>query len=142
MAYGSKLPATFDGRKANTAYGVHVSNEHVSSPLEVLYFFRSLDLPSRCVNGNVVDTFFDQSLFQKHPSASLQYLRGCCQSGVYELQMNVTSYETLLDAKLHPENHTDLIVRVWGFSSYFNDLPIEYKDLLIERARASRGQSL
>ena len=27
-----------------------------------------------------------------------------------------------------------LIVRVWGFSAYFKDLPDEYKDVLIKRA--------
>ena len=31
----------------------------------------------------------------------------------------------------------NLIVRVWGFSAYFNDLPEEYKNLLIERAMES-----
>lgn len=141
LAYGSKNPASFDGRKANAPYGVHVSNDFASSPLDVIYFFRSLDLPSRCVNGNVIDSFFDASLFSSHPEFGLQFLRGCCNSQAYEFQMNVTNFETLVDAKLHPEKHENLIVRVWGFSSYFNDLPIEYKDLLIERAKNVRGQS-
>ena len=55
--------------------------------------------------------------------------------GIFEMQLNVFSYRQLMDAKAHPEKYTNLIVRVWGFSAYFNDLPEEYKDNLIKRAR-------
>lgn len=55
-------------------------------------------------------------------------------SGVYELQLNVLDAKTLRDAKDHPEKYPHLVVRVWGFSAYFNDLPEEYKDNLIKRA--------
>ena len=37
-------------------------------------------------------------------------------------------------AKKNPELFPDLIVRVWGFSAYFKDLPVEYQDVLIQRA--------
>ena len=40
----------------------------------------------------------------------------------------------LIEAKTHPELYPNLIVRVWGFSAYFNDLPEEYQNLLIKRA--------
>lgn len=48
--------------------------------------------------------------------------------------MNVVDSKTLIEAKKHPEAFPNLIVRVWGFSAYFKDLPDEYKDLLIDRA--------
>ena len=48
--------------------------------------------------------------------------------------------ETLLNAKKNPEKYQNLIVRVWGFSAYFNDLSEEYKDLLIERALKNEGK--
>ena len=51
--------------------------------------------------------------------------------------MNVMDSKTLIDAKAHPEKYAGLVVRVWGFSAYFNDLPESYKDLLIERAIAA-----
>ena len=38
-----------------------------------------------------------------------------------------TSSKTLIDARDNPEKYPGLIVRVWGFSAYFNDLPDEYK---------------
>ena len=37
-------------------------------------------------------------------------------------QFNVVSRETLLDAQISLEKHRDLIVRVAGYSAYFNDL--------------------
>lgn len=49
--------------------------------------------------------------------------------------MNVLSYAQFIDAKAHPEKYPNLIVRVLGFSAYFNDLPEEYKDNLIRRAK-------
>ena len=43
----------------------------------------------------------------------------------------------MIDAKEHPERYPGLIVRVWGMSAYFNELPESYKNLLIERALAA-----
>lgn len=60
---------------------------------------------------------------------------GGIKEGIFQLQMNVLSYKQLVEAKLHPEKYPNLIVRVWGFSAYFNDLPEEYKDNLIKRAK-------
>ena len=50
------------------------------------------------------------------------------------MQMNVVSSATLIAARENPEDFPNLIVRVWGFSAYFKDLPEEYKEVLIERA--------
>ena len=55
------------------------------------------------------------------------------------MQMNVVDSKTLIEAKENPEKFPNLIVRVWGFSAYFNDLPEEYKNLLIERATKSEN---
>lgn len=48
--------------------------------------------------------------------------------------MNVVDSKTLIAARKNPEAFPNLIVRVWGFSAYFKDLPDEYKDVLIKRA--------
>ena len=53
------------------------------------------------------------------------------------MQMNILDSATLIDAKQHPEKYPGLIVRVWGFSAYFVDLPESYQNLLIERAKAN-----
>jgi formate C-acetyltransferase len=41
--------------------------------------------------------------------------------------------DTLRDAQKHPEKHRDLIVRVAGYSDYFNDLGTELQDEIIRR---------
>ena len=41
--------------------------------------------------------------------------------------------EKLLDAKVHPERHRNLIVRVWGWSGYFVELDECYQNHVIDR---------
>ena len=49
------------------------------------------------------------------------------------MQFNVVSRDTLLDAQKHPENHRDLIVRVAGYSAFFNVLSKKTQDDIIAR---------
>ena len=51
----------------------------------------------------------------------------------YHVQYNVVSRETLLDAQAHPEKHKDLIVRVAGYSAFFNVLSKATQDDIIGR---------
>ena len=49
----------------------------------------------------------------------------------YHVQYNIVSRETLIDAQLHPEKHKDLIVRVAGYSAFFNVLSRKTQDDII-----------
>jgi formate C-acetyltransferase len=51
----------------------------------------------------------------------------------WHVQYNIVSRETLLDAKRNPAKHRDLVVRVAGYSAYFNDLAAETQDDIIAR---------
>lgn len=51
----------------------------------------------------------------------------------YHVQYNVVSRETLIDAQIHPEEHRDLIVRVAGYSAFFNVLSKATQDDIIAR---------
>jgi len=51
----------------------------------------------------------------------------------YHIQYNVVSRKTLVDAQNHPEKHRDLIVRVAGYSAFFNVLSKATQDDIIER---------
>jgi len=51
----------------------------------------------------------------------------------FHIQYNIVSRETLADAQKYPENHTDLIVRVAGYSAFFNVLSNATQDDIIER---------
>ena len=51
----------------------------------------------------------------------------------YHVQYNVVDKETLLDAQIHPEKQQDLIVRVAGYSAFFNVLSKATQDDIIAR---------
>ncbi|MDD7305839.1 MAG: glycyl radical protein [Peptoniphilaceae bacterium] len=51
----------------------------------------------------------------------------------YHVQYNVIDKKTLLDAQKHPEDHKDLIVRVAGYSAFFNVLSKATQDDIIGR---------
>jgi formate C-acetyltransferase len=53
--------------------------------------------------------------------------------GGQQLQLNTLNVETLQDARLHPESHRNLIVRVWGWSGYFCELAPEYQEQIMAR---------
>jgi formate C-acetyltransferase len=55
--------------------------------------------------------------------------------GCQQLQLNTVSLSTLLDAMDHPDQHRNLIVRVWGWSGYFCELAREYQEHIIARNR-------
>jgi formate C-acetyltransferase len=51
----------------------------------------------------------------------------------HHLQFNVVDRATLLDAQQHPELYSELIVRVAGYSDYFNNLDKALQDEIINR---------
>ena len=62
-----------------------------------------------------------------------QAIEAYFSAGGLHIQFNIMSYETLLDAKAHPENYPELLVRVSGYSAYFKDLNDAMKDEIITR---------
>jgi formate C-acetyltransferase len=51
----------------------------------------------------------------------------------HHIQFNVVTAETLRKAQKEPEKYSDLIVRVAGYSDYFNDLGKDLQDEIISR---------
>jgi len=66
-----------------------------------------------------------------------ELVRQVCQTylqrGGAEIQVNVVDTETLREAKRHPEDHRDLVVRIAGYSDYFVSLPDVLQDEVIAR---------
>ena len=61
------------------------------------------------------------------------FLKVSQKLGIYHNQFNVISSETLRDAKAHPDQYTDLIVRVAGYCAQFVSLMPEAQDAIIAR---------
>ena len=51
----------------------------------------------------------------------------------FHIQYNVVSRDVLIDAQKNPEKHRDLIVRVAGYSAFFNVLSKTTQDDIIAR---------
>lgn len=132
--------ASFDGRKAGEPFTVHISNEDNDGFTEIINFASQLNYGNSRFNGNVVDFMVSPDFIHNNWDKFVDFLQICIKIGFFEMQMNVVSSRTLIKAREHPENFPNLIVRVWGFSAYFRDLPEEYKKVLIERALKNEGK--
>jgi pyruvate-formate lyase len=53
--------------------------------------------------------------------------------GGMQAQVNVLDPAVLIEARDNPEHHPNLLVRVSGYSAYFNDLAPAMKEELIRR---------
>ena len=62
-------------------------------------------------------------------------IKGFFKAGGQQVQFNIMDYTMLLDAKNHPENYPELMVRVSGYSAYFKDLNEMMKEELITRSQ-------
>lgn len=134
MDVGRGFGASFDGRSAGEPFTVHISNEDNNGFTEIINFSSDLEYGHALFNGNVVDLMVSPSFIKDNWDKFVLFIQNSIKRGFFEMQMNVVSSADLIAAKKNPEKYPNLIVRVWGFSSYFNDLPEEYKDLLIQRA--------
>ena len=130
----AKVPATFDGRRNGDPFSVHISSGVAVPTTELLSFAMQLDYNDDRLNGNVIDFITSPGMLTKNIGKYAALLRAGLSGGMFQLQMNVVDSKTLIAAKADPTLFPNLVVRVWGFSAYFNDLPEEYKDVLIARA--------
>jgi formate C-acetyltransferase len=60
------------------------------------------------------------------------------EKGGQIFQGNTTAVSELIDAKAHPENYANLIVRVGGYSARFVNLNASLHDEIISRYRHSK----
>jgi len=132
---GKSLPATPDGRQAKEPLGVHISPSHGRLTYLQLFNFSSKLNYKKIFNGAVTDIIIEASFLKKNQHIFSELFRVFFKLGGAQLQCNVLNYKHLLEAIEHPEKYPNLIVRVWGFSAYFKDLPEEYKQLIIKRAK-------
>ncbi len=86
-------------------------------------------------SGFVFQNKFDKRMFatEKGKAAFIALAKAYFAGGGQQYTVTVVSPEDLLDAKVHPENHRNLIVRVGGYSDYFVNLDEGLQDNVIER---------
>ena len=134
--FGSVCGATPDGRLAHFAISDGTSPAHGSDshgPTAVIKSLGKLD--QTLSGGTLLNVRFVPTLLRREEDlkkfASL--IRTYFKFGGHHIQFNIVDTQTLLDAQKHPENYRDLLVRVAGYSDYFNDMTEQLQNEIIAR---------
>ena len=135
---GACTGATPDGRKGGEILAdASLSPDHgkdVSGPIAV--FQSAMKVNQDAYQGTLMN-------MKVHPTAiktdsDLMKLGSMIKTylthGGKHVQFNVVDKGEMEDAKVHPEQHSELIVRVAGYSAYFTRLPVSIQDEVINRS--------
>ena len=134
--FGSMMGAMPDGRKAHQPLSEGISPVQgcdTKGPTAVIRSAAKLDHIR--TGGTLLNQKFAPSFFEDEISIAKlgSLVRSYFRMDGHHIQFNVVSVETLRDAQLHPEKYRDLIVRVAGYSDYFNDLGEDLQNEIINR---------
>ncbi|MBS7008812.1 glycyl radical protein [Anaerostipes sp.] len=134
---GAPVGATPDGRKAGEPLSEGCSPYHGTDRMGPTAVLNSVaKMPNHLITGgNLLNIRLAPSVMSTEDGQKkvVNMIRTFFMLDGWHVQFNVTSTETLLDAKKHPENYKDLVVRVAGYSALFNDLEEKTKDDIIAR---------
>ena len=138
VGQGRGTLATPDGRNAGTPLAEGCSPSHNMDQHGPTSVLKSVSkLPTDEIVGGVLlnQKVNPQTLAKEEDKLKLIALLRTFFNRLhgYHIQYNVVSRETLLDAQKHPEKHRDLIVRVAGYSAFFNVLSRATQDDIIGR---------
>ncbi|UTY40234.1 glycyl radical protein [Allocoprobacillus halotolerans] len=138
VGQGFGTMATPDGRKARTPLAEGCSPAHSCDKSGPTAVFKSVSkLPTHEITGGVLlnQKVTPQMLSSEENKQKLEMMMKTFFNRLegYHVQYNVVSRDTLIDAQKHPEKHKDLIVRVAGYSAFFNVLSKATQDDIIER---------
>jgi formate C-acetyltransferase len=125
-----------DGRKARQPLSEGISpfqGSDIKGPTAVIRSASKID--HLRTGGTLLNQKFTPQILQdqKGIDALTALIRGYFRLNGHHIQFNVVTAETLRDAQKNPEKYRDLIVRVAGYSDYFNDLGPELQDEIIHR---------
>jgi len=134
--FGSVIGATPDGRKARMPLSEGISpvqGSDVKGPTAVLKSATKIDHLQ--TGGTLLNQKFSPDFFtgESNLNKLVKLIRGYFRMMGHHIQFNVVSADTLRKAQKNPEKYRDLIVRVAGYSDYFNDLGEELQNEIIQR---------
>jgi len=140
--FGSVTGATPDGRKAYKPLSEGISPSQgvdKQGPTSVIKSASKID--HLRTGGTLLNQKFTPQFFEDEESYNhlTSLIRSYFSLDGHHIQFNVVNAETLKEAQKHPELYRDLIVRVAGYSDYFNDLGEDLQNEII--ARTEQGVS-
>lgn len=139
--HASDEAATPDGRNRGEALACNYSPSlftRLNGPVSIIKSFAKPHL-ERVANGGPLTIELHDSLFRNEDSIRkvAMFIKSFMDLGGHQMQINAVNRDKMIDAKAHPENYRNLIVRVWGWSGYFVELDEVYQDHIIERMELS-----
>jgi formate C-acetyltransferase len=134
--FGSVVGATADGRNSGMPLSEGISpfqGADKKGPTAVIKSASKFDQIR--TGGTLLNQKFSPDFFENDDAIEkiCSLIRGYFRLDGHHIQFNVIQAETLRDAQKHPEKYQDLIVRVAGYSDYFNDLGTDLQNEIIRR---------
>ncbi|MDW8800456.1 glycyl radical protein [Clostridium sp. A1-XYC3] len=138
--FGSVMGASANGRKAQVPVSEGISPEKgsdVKGPTAVVKSAAKMD--HLRTGGTLLNQKFDPSVVQGEVGLNnmASLVRAYFTMDGHHIQFNVVSKETLINAQKNPDEYKNLIVRVAGYSDYFNNLDKVLQQEIIDRTEQS-----
>jgi len=136
--FGKVLGATPNGRLAHKSISDGTSPSHgadVNGPSAIMKSMTKFDHSKS--GGTLLNQRFLPSLLKRDQDIEKlgQLIKTYFKLGGHHVQFNVVGTETLLAAQKNPEDYKDLLVRMAGYSDYFNDMNEDLQQEVIERTQ-------
>lgn len=134
--FGSVCGASANGRLAHFAVSDGTSPDHgddTHGPTAVVRSLGKLD-QTQC-GGTLLNVRFLPQLLRREQDIKkfAQLIRYYFSLGGHHIQFNIVDTDTLLEAQKNPDHYRDLLVRVAGYSDYFNDCNLTLQNEIIAR---------
>lgn len=139
--FGSVTGATPDGRRAHEPQSEGISPVQGTDRLGPTAVIKSASKMDHLrTGGTLLNQKFTPSLLSNEEGIEnlMHLVRTYFKLDGHHIQFNVISADTLRKAQNNPEQYKDLIVRVAGYSDYFNDLTQELQNEIIARTEHTR----
>lgn len=134
--FGKVLGATPNGRLSGKSISDGTSPSHgadTHGPSAVIKSLGKLD--QRLSGGTLLNQRFPPSLLKEESDITKlgHLIRTYFKLGGHHIQFNIVDTATLKAAQKNPEHYKDLLVRMAGYSDYFNDMNEDLQQEVIER---------
>ncbi|MBR2354238.1 MAG: hypothetical protein IKA76_07055 [Clostridia bacterium] len=138
LKYGEGYGATPDGRRAYTPYSQNIRPANGVAVNGLSAMLQSvLHLPKDGLVSGALNLDLDPKQFEGENgrAAFCALFASYLNRGGLHAQVSCADVKDLIDAKEHPEDHRDLLVRVTGYSGVFVDMCERLQNDVIERLK-------
>jgi formate C-acetyltransferase len=134
--FGKVMGATPNGRLGGKSISDGTSPSHgcdTNGPSAVIRSLTKLDQTKS--GGTLLNQRFLPSLLKRDEDITklAKLIRTYFAMGGHHIQFNIVDTATLLAAQACPEDYKDLLVRMAGYSDYFNDMNADLQQEVIDR---------